>query len=86
MKCPACAARTEVESTRFGDTRTRCCTGCGHRFMTLETVVKTLAPAKASLRLLNLALGDVAGDVGGDRPTEDVGVCVAVELAKPQQD
>ncbi len=42
MKCPVCKAKTEVESTRFGDTRTRRCLACGHRFMTLETVVKAL--------------------------------------------
>lgn len=46
MKCPACkTGRTEVEATRWGDTRTRRCLACGHRFLTLETVVKALPRA-----------------------------------------
>ena len=44
MKCPKCSAETEVLSTRYGDTRTRQCRGCGHRFMTLETLVKAMLP------------------------------------------
>ena len=46
MKCPKCNSKTEVESTRFGDTRTRRCLTCGHRFVTFETIIKTL-PKKA---------------------------------------
>jgi transcriptional regulator NrdR family protein len=42
VKCPACNHKTEVEATRFGDTRVRRCPACGHRFMTLETIVKAL--------------------------------------------
>ena len=51
MKCPACAKDTKVESTRFGDTRTRRCLACGHRFVTFETIIKALPklpPAKAA--------------------------------------
>jgi transcriptional regulator NrdR family protein len=61
VNCPTCNGKSEVESTRSVTRRTkrvRKCSGCGHRFATVETLLAPLVKAAPKPAKVPAASGD----------------------------